>query len=102
MKCHALLEPYAKVPARSASTMDADSAISELAHSVHTVKEQELARLQHKLAHLGTEQWAGVICMANRLANRLVHQPAVALREEAGRGRPKLFEVVKRLFELTR
>jgi glutamyl-tRNA reductase len=60
-----------------------------------------LARARERLAHLDDRSWAEVEHLASSLVARILHDPAVRLRAEAGNGHSAAFaEALRELFRL--
>ncbi len=59
--------------------------IGELSASLHEIKQEELEALLRKLPDLSDEARAEVERMANRLVNKILHQPIRTLREATPR-----------------
>jgi glutamyl-tRNA reductase len=77
--------------------------IAELAAQLHDLKRTELDALLQRLPELSPEGRAEIERMADRLVNKILHQPIRALREAPADGRPDgLLGATLRLFGLRR
>ena len=77
--------------------------IGELSASLHAVKQQELDALLRKLPDLSDDARAEIERMANRLVQKILHQPISTLREPASPEHSAgLLDAALRLFGLRR
>lgn len=77
--------------------------IAELSAQLHGLKQAELAALRNRLPNLTPEAYAEVERMADRLVNKILHQPVRALREAPpGEHTGGLLRAALRLFGLRR
>jgi glutamyl-tRNA reductase len=75
--------------------------IARLRQGWQKPKEEELARLLHKLPELDDHGRAEVRRSFDRLVNKLLHPPLESLRDESRTGQSKgLLDALKRLFQL--
>jgi glutamyl-tRNA reductase len=75
--------------------------ISQLREEWRQVCETESRQLFSRLSHLGVEDRRAIERTIERIANKLLHPPLEALRDEARNGTPHgLMEALKRLFRL--
>ena len=79
---------------------EAAPTIRDLVEAVQAIKQQELDRLRPKLNRVSEPDWEHIVQMADRLANKIMHPPATALREQAGQGQKWYIQVARRLFGL--
>lgn len=78
-------------------------AIGELSASLHELKDRELEALMRRLPALTEEARAEIERMANRLVNKILHQPIAALRDASGQDRHGgLLDAALRLFGVRR
>lgn len=77
--------------------------ITELSQRFHELKRQELAQLWNKLPDLPEPARAEIERMANRVVNKILHQPITALQESPPEDHPGgLLAAALRLFGLSR
>ena len=79
---------------------EASPTIRELVEAVRTIKQQELDRLRPKLNSASESDWEQIVHMADRLANKIMHPPTTALREQAKQGQRWYIQVARKLFGL--
>lgn len=76
-------------------------AIQQLRDRTDEIKQEELARLLHKIPDLTPELRKELEIAFDRLVNKILHRPLTSLRAEAKSGHPQqLVDSLKRLFQL--
>ncbi len=102
-RCEPILEAEARKFMRWLGHLHVVPAIEELSSRLHALKASELEALMRRLPDLSDEARAEIERMANRLVNKILHQPIAALRDASGEERHGgLLDAALRLFGLRR
>jgi len=102
-RCEPIVEAEARKFMRWLDQLHLVPAIEELSSRLHALKASELEALMRRLPDLSEEARAEIERMANRLVNKILHQPIAALRDSSGEDRHRgLLDAALRLFGLRR
>ncbi len=75
--------------------------ITDLRLKAEAIRQQELARTRRFLGELDPDDWQRIERLTQSLVNKLLHEPTLRLRTEAGNGRAAEFaDTVRQLFAL--
>jgi glutamyl-tRNA reductase len=75
--------------------------IVDLRQRAEAIRQYELDRVRRFMPDMDADEWEHVERMSRALVNKLLHEPTVRLRAEAGNGRSAAYEeTVRRLFGL--
>jgi len=102
-RCEAIVEAEARKFMRWLGQLHLAPAIEELSSRLHALKASELEALMRRLPDLSEEAQAEIERMANRLVNKILHQPIAALRDSSAQPHHGgLLDAALRLFGLRR
>jgi len=102
-RCEPIVEAEARNFMRWLGQLHLVPAIEGLSSRLHALKASELEALMRRLPNLSDEVRAEIERMANRLVNKILHQPIAALRDSSGDERHGgLLDAALRLFGLRR